>query len=95
MTAIAQGANIKLVEKGKKNDQSIDAKINKNVEPLSSAVSDFIFYSFRVKEEVVFNEVISEGNSEYRNKPPFRIEYSDELPVRQSFQIKDRGGTMF
>ncbi len=89
-----RSAEIRLIDNGKQEKESIDERINKKIEPISKKVSDIIFYSFSLKDQPEFDEIISEGESRYRNDPPFELEYSSDFPKEKEFFIRpDKDGT--
>lgn len=78
-------------------DKSIDERINEQVEPISSWVEDIVFYDIPVKKEVVFNEVITKGYSQFTKEAPFEFHYDkdSEIPFDQFFTIQAVSDTQY
>ncbi len=84
----SHAADVRLIKSGSNEEASVDERINKKVEPVSKLVSDIIFYSFSLKKQLEFDEIISEGDSRYRSEAPFDIEYSANFPTDEEFLIE-------
>jgi len=84
----SHAADIRLIKSGNNDEISIDERINKKIEPVSKLVSDIIFYSFSLKKQLEFDEIISKGESRYLSEAPFSIQHSDNFPTDEEFLIE-------
>lgn len=66
----------------KKDNRTVDEKINDAVKPVADAVTNVVFYSFHLREDVryanVFKTVDGKDSIKYTDTPPFEVTYEAE-----------------
>lgn len=70
--------------------QTVDAAINRAFTPVTEAVEAVVFWSFRLKEDVVYGrEGVKRMPADFYEEPPFRIRWEDgeNLPFGKLFTV--------
>lgn len=77
--------------------ESIDDKINKNIQPITDWVEKVIFWSINLKRDIIYSEILSESESRIVDEPPLEIEYTSNGHVAedQNFTIAPLNGDQY
>ncbi len=76
-------------------EKTLDQKINEVVKPATDAVEAVVFWSFKIKDDVMIaEEGIPESDQDFYKRPPFEITYDDKqetVPYDLTFIVTGQG----
>lgn len=82
---------------------TLDQKINSYVAPATEVIESVVFWSFKIKDDVVFSlvkdgERVLRAEDDFYDEPPFFVRYDqdqEQIPYDQELTITQRDGSIF